>query len=645
MEEIIEILENRSLHLLDGNIYYQNILSFLEKVQETKKYLENYEVLKYSDELAFILNTTNSELVKILIEIRLMKSLFPYLNKVEKSKRYSDAYNIIKDMTKVEIFTSIDKTVANSIILLGGKPGYTMEYINIYNREKNMRNLIGFENLIELPDTIPEIERFLENASSVPKHISIESIKTPYNPDPSFFEDLNLNYFKPEHLKNLVIAGGSVIGHIKGIFFNDYDFFFYGCSEKKARKIIEYFIKKVDKKGNLKNIYCNEHAINVGVKSDCVTMTYQFILRIYPSPSQIVHGFDVDCSCALFDLNTEKFYITERCMYALKYMQNTFNFEKMSPSYEYRILKNSKRGFSVYIPLYEEYMNKFPLGETFREKGIAIFLRGILSDIFGKYPNSEKNFSKSFYDKELSKFNGVNELNFIIENPDKQATGMFHQLVLENRETWYIPQLKLELNEYKSRRIIKSQALDPEPYNLFRDIINSSILIPNSTKNTEYFCVGNYVTWIYRGQKLGGPLIIGRISENNEEDYNEDFIETLKEVFKFNYEQILEISINGEDFYDFEIHDYYPGYPKILLFKKKFSNNEEILDHLANSKYFYDFEQILMKSSTEEPYGEFYFYDGYERNILERFHDSSEKTITPKVFTAKILSDDVGFKV
>lgn len=78
------------------------------------------------------------------------------------------------------------------------------------------------------------------------------------------------------------------------------------------------------------------------------TMEYQVILRLYRKPSEILHGFDVDCCSIGYD-GTD-LWITDRALYSLMHGYNTVNFDRLSPSYEARLIKYGARGFSINVP-------------------------------------------------------------------------------------------------------------------------------------------------------------------------------------------------------------------------------------------------------------------------------------------------------
>jgi hypothetical protein len=74
----------------------------------------------------------------------------------------------------------------------------------------------------------------------------------------------------------------------------------------------------------------------------------QVILRSYRSPSEVLHGFDVDSCCLGYD--GERIYLTARAQNALRKGINTVDFGRLSPSYEYRLVKYATRGMIIRIP-------------------------------------------------------------------------------------------------------------------------------------------------------------------------------------------------------------------------------------------------------------------------------------------------------
>jgi len=71
-------------------------------------------------------------------------------------------------------------------------------------------------------------------------------------------------------------------------------------------------------------------------------------LRLYKSPAEILMGFDIDCCSVGFD--GVRVWANPRCARALKMQYNLVDLTRRSPSYEVRLFKYSKRGFSVAVP-------------------------------------------------------------------------------------------------------------------------------------------------------------------------------------------------------------------------------------------------------------------------------------------------------
>ena len=74
----------------------------------------------------------------------------------------------------------------------------------------------------------------------------------------------------------------------------------------------------------------------------------QIVLRLYKSISEILTGFDVDCSCVAYD--GCQVYGAPRAITAFVTQTNTIDLTRRSPSYENRLSKYSRHGFEVYWP-------------------------------------------------------------------------------------------------------------------------------------------------------------------------------------------------------------------------------------------------------------------------------------------------------
>lgn len=142
----------------------------------------------------------------------------------------------------------------------------------------------------------------------------------------------------------IFIAGGSIYNALldRNTTINDIDVFLYGYTEKQAELLIRCLAYSGVHDGD---------SCKIDRSTGAITLSYgpgiQIILRLYRSPSEILHGFDVDSCCMGYD--GKDVYMTHRCYYALMNMCNTVDFDRMSPTYELRLCKYALRGIPVRI--------------------------------------------------------------------------------------------------------------------------------------------------------------------------------------------------------------------------------------------------------------------------------------------------------
>lgn len=149
----------------------------------------------------------------------------------------------------------------------------------------------------------------------------------------------------------VLLAGGSVLNLILDCGLEvDYDLFFYNNTLEQANNKVREMILHVKscKELNELNVTRTRGSVTLNVRLGWRQIKIQCILRSYKSISEVLHGFDVDCSCVGFDGSV--FYLTERSKFALENMLNFVDFDRMSPTYEFRLAKYASRGFSTFIP-------------------------------------------------------------------------------------------------------------------------------------------------------------------------------------------------------------------------------------------------------------------------------------------------------
>ncbi|CAH0056898.1 unnamed protein product, partial [Clonostachys solani] len=84
----------------------------------------------------------------------------------------------------------------------------------------------------------------------------------------------------------------------------------------------------------------------ITIVSQYPTRHIQIVLRLYKSVSEILTGFDVDCSCFAFD--GTQVYATPRGITSFCLQTNTIDLSRRSPSYESRLAKYARRGFEIF---------------------------------------------------------------------------------------------------------------------------------------------------------------------------------------------------------------------------------------------------------------------------------------------------------
>ncbi|KAI1826431.1 ankyrin repeat protein [Xylaria intraflava] len=128
---------------------------------------------------------------------------------------------------------------------------------------------------------------------------------------------------------------------------SDVDLFLYGLSEEQAIQKIK------DIETHIRDAILSEVTVvrtknAITICSQYPTRHVQIVLRLYKSISEILSGFDIDCSCAAYD--GKQVYATPRALASYISQVNQIDLSRRSPSYENRLSKYSHRDFEVYWP-------------------------------------------------------------------------------------------------------------------------------------------------------------------------------------------------------------------------------------------------------------------------------------------------------
>ncbi|KIW62826.1 hypothetical protein PV04_10956 [Phialophora macrospora] len=128
---------------------------------------------------------------------------------------------------------------------------------------------------------------------------------------------------------------------------SDVDLFLYGLNEEQAIEKVEQIESKI-RDSILAETTTVRTKNAITIVSQYPVRHVQIVLRLYKSVSEILTGFDVDCSCVAYD--GKQVWASPRALAAYMTQMNTIDLSRRSPSYENRLSKYSHRGFEVYWP-------------------------------------------------------------------------------------------------------------------------------------------------------------------------------------------------------------------------------------------------------------------------------------------------------
>ncbi|ETI20598.1 hypothetical protein G647_08636 [Cladophialophora carrionii CBS 160.54] len=129
---------------------------------------------------------------------------------------------------------------------------------------------------------------------------------------------------------------------------SDVDLFLYGLNEEQAMEKVKQIESKI-RDSILAETTTVRTKNAITIVSQYPIRHVQIVLRLYKSVSEILTGFDVDCSCVAYD--GKQVWASPRALAAFMTQMNTIDLSRRSPSYENRLSKYSRRGFEVYWPL------------------------------------------------------------------------------------------------------------------------------------------------------------------------------------------------------------------------------------------------------------------------------------------------------
>ena len=264
-------------------------------------------------------------------------------------------------------------------------------------------------------------------------------------------QDSFLQHLRPL-ANNVVVAGGYALSHFlskymgKECGYSDIDLFLYDCYDN-FEEVCKAIMDKLMEVCDSYSILDSENCITIKLRFYNSLKTVQIIKRVYKSPSHIIHGFDVDCCCILIELENLHVYATKRGDYSIRHRTNVLNFDRLSKSYSYRLLKYNIRKFNIYIPEVDYLIDNMSIDvnddcELESRYITRVFLKSFKYDQY-IYLRSVGDYNNNYEDGTYVDSYDQISFNFNTLDPNQQSNNSFQKIVMDNPKKWY-PKLKPE---------------------------------------------------------------------------------------------------------------------------------------------------------------------------------------------------------
>lgn len=483
--------------------------------EKARRNLQGFENLLKINNVKLFTNNTNQLLGKIIIKnhnnVNCIKSREDYnLDFIENIEFNQEAYNILlsKGMFYVEEYSFyIERMKTNDE---GYNKSLKDTIDNFYMEKLGRTDLISYrdKDFTKEDEIIYEITQYYISNFWYPQYFDIKSKQ---NCDIYDCIIVIIKEMLGEYYQFVNIAGGFALSmyvyknYGYHIGFNDIDLFIHSCDKATANIIVNKLVNFYNLKHNENAIIFNLYDINENGNGNNnllfskIRLNIQIIKRLYSCPQEIIVGFDVDCCCILTTLDGD-IWISERGANSIINGYNIINFEKMSPSYEYRILKYRIRGFAIWIPFMDffKYNAIFELHKFSGLSGANIILRNLV-----KYLSDNVVASRSSMD--YVSINGEDYtgdyIDFKTLNPNEQTINTFHRVFLDDPKDWYPirhPHVidYFNLNSYDNESLVEINNLIVYENLMARNIIRRRKIVKISRSFASKVCY-NILTFIH----------------------------------------------------------------------------------------------------------------------------------------------------
>lgn len=150
----------------------------------------------------------------------------------------------------------------------------------------------------------------------------------------------------PTRIRNHVILAGGAPLHYITRFGSLADFDLFITDSDNPENVLENLVEEFHEKLSVCYVFRTSHSVTLRTNLGVI----QIVLRAYRHPAEVVLGFDLGASACCYVPATRKYFCTERSLRSIKTATLHVDIDRMSETYNQRLVKYAHKGFSIRIP-------------------------------------------------------------------------------------------------------------------------------------------------------------------------------------------------------------------------------------------------------------------------------------------------------
>lgn len=254
------------------------------------------------------------------------------------------------------------------------------------------------------------------------------------------------------------------------------DIFIINSSPGSIARFIRYVGSTLLNSYNIDDIVCSRSRYCLQIKTSTrqTNINYNIILKMCDSPSEALHGIDIDSACIGWD--GKDIYATERGRFSLFAGYNTVLPGKITPFYEHRLIKYGLMGVGIYLPNIMKYSIDYKYIDDLTDIEIITQTIHELDD----NKTIDRILKHTYDDIEyiLRKHKGLSGLSLILvsEEEMRRDTNITDMVLYSDYMIELFDYRQPVFTSYKESLIQLSFEINPEQY---RNIIDDDGDLPN----------------------------------------------------------------------------------------------------------------------------------------------------------------------